>query len=321
MWKIRFHVNKNRVSTIFMLLLTASLLSACDKVAALSQKIKHHFFAQEIATEKINMVSNVNVIHDFSYGDHPKQRMDIYTPPNAKNAPMIMMLHGGGWNSGDKSDTLTYINKVNRWVPKGFIVVSVNTRLLPETDVYGQIKDFAQAVATAQQHATTWGGSPEKLMLMGHSSGGTIVSVLSANPALVTNFGGKRWLATFSLDSSSFDIPRTMRLWHPSMFVGAYSDHQEKWPAASPIDLVNAQSIPMFIACSTKRPDSPCEQAQLFSERAKAFNVPITISAHNLNHGEMNDALGIEPQYTMAVETFMASLDKTLAARLSSQKK
>jgi arylformamidase len=320
MWKIRFHVNKNSVSTIFMLLLTASLLSACDKVAAISQKIKHHFFASQAASEKINIASDVNVIHDFSYGHHAKQRMDIYTPQHAKNAPVIMMLHGGGWGAGDKSDALVYINKVNRWVPKGFIVISVNTRLLPEADVYGQIKDFAQAVATAQQHATEWGGNPDLLMLMGHSSGGTIVSVLSTTPALVTNIGGKRWLATFALDSSSLDIPRTMRLWHPDMFVVAYSDHQEKWPAASPIDLVNAQSIPMFIACSTQRPDSPCEQAQLFSERAKAFNIRMTISTHNLNHGEMNDALGIEPQYTMAVETFMASLDKTLAARLFSQK-
>lgn len=164
------------------------------------------------------------------------------------------------------------------------------------------------------------GGSPDQLMLMGHSSGGTIVSVLSANPALVTNIGGKRWLATFALDSSSLDIPRTMRLWHPGMFTSAYSDHQEKWSEASPINLVNAQSIPMFIACSTQRPDSPCEQAQLFSEHAKDFNIPITISAHNLNHGEMNDALGIEPKYTMAAETFMTSLDKTLAAQLFSQK-
>ncbi len=160
MWEIRLHVNKYRVSTIFMLLLTASLLSACDKVAATSQKIKHHFFTQAAATKKINMVSDVNVIHDFSYGDHLKQRMDIYTPPNAKNAPMMMMLHGGGWRSGDKSDALTYINKVNRWVPKGFIVVSVNTRLLPEANVYEQIKDFARAVVTVQQHATEWGGQP-----------------------------------------------------------------------------------------------------------------------------------------------------------------
>ena len=65
----------------------------------------------------IPMAADIEVIKNISYGNHKKQRMDIYKQANAKRAPIIMNLHGGGWSSGDKNESLSYINKVNRWVP------------------------------------------------------------------------------------------------------------------------------------------------------------------------------------------------------------
>jgi len=302
---------------LFSISCLAILLSACEKAHTLGQKIHHAIFKTEENLTTIPMVANVKVIRDVSYGPHARHRMDIYAPEQAKNAPVLVILHGGGWTSGEKDAPLIYINKVNRWVPKGFIVISVETRLMPEADVYAQIADFAQAVAEIQKNASTWGANSDDLMLMGHSSGGTIASVLSANPTLVTNLGGKPWLATFSLDSSSLDIARTMRLWKPDMFSYAYGGDAKKWANASPYDLVNKHSIPMFIACSTFRPDSSCEQAQLFKEKADTFNMKIEISAQKLNHGEINDALGTDSAYTKSAEAFMASLDPRIARLLN----
>jgi len=300
---------------LFIIVCLAFLLSACEKAHTFSQKIQHYFFQNEEIAEAntIPMVAGVKIIRDVAYGTHSQHRMDIYAPEHAHNAPVIMMLHGGGWAGGQKDAPLIYINKVNRWVPKGFIVISVETRLLPEADVYTQIQDFAQAVVAAQRLATDWGGNANQFILMGHSSGGTIASVLSADPKRVINLGGKRWLATFSLDSSSLDIARTMRLWKPGMFTYAYGNDAKKWASASPFALLNQDSIPMFIACSTFRPDSSCEQAQLFKEKADTFNIKVEISPQKLNHGEVNDALGIDSAYTESAEVFMTSLDKTIA--------
>lgn len=310
---------------VLIVMLSAMFLTSCDDAYSVARKIKaqlrsfiHSGKADKPAMPEIviPMVSGVKTIKDFAYGEHEKQRMDIFAPENASGAPIIMMLHGGGWTTGDKNGSVTYINKLNRWVPKGFIVTSVDTRLMPDADVYEQIEDLAQAVATTQKHAKEWGGDASKIILMGHSSAGTMVSVLAAKPSLVTKLGGQRWLASFALDSSSLDIPRTMRLWFPRMYTYAYGKDADKWAAASPINLLSSESIPMFIACSTKRPDNSCEQAKLFVEQADKFNIKTKIVPQDYDHGGVNFHLGKDEEYTKQAEEFMASLDAEVARRL-----
>ncbi len=315
---MRFFKRMNWMLKLTAFILLAVNLTACEQVQSFKQKFKRIFFnTPPVTAPIIPMVKGVKTIKNFAYGTHAQHRLDIYAPEYASHAPIIVMLHGGGWTTGEKEAALIYINKVNRWVPKGFIVISVETRLMPEADVYAQVKDFTQAVVAIQKNAHLWGGNADALILMGHSSGGTIASVLSANPSLVTETGGKRWLATFLLDSSSLDIQRTMRLWKPDMFTYAYGNDAKKWSSASAYDLLSKNSIPMFIACSTFRPDSSCEQAQLFKEKAEIFNIKIEISPQKLNHGEVNDALGVESDYTQAAEVFMASLDANIAQLLT----
>lgn len=304
--------------------LIASLVftcTACEKISNKAHKLKDKLTDTQAPAENPylpKMVDGVTVIRDIAYGTHPRQKMDVYLPKDSKNAPIIVMLHGGGWASGDKSDPLIYINKVNRWGSKGFIVVSVGTRLMPDADVYGQVQDLTQAVVSTQKRAAEWGGNAEKLILMGHSTGGTMAAVLAAKPSLVTDLGGKRWLGTFVLDASSLDIERTMRLWSPEMFKYTYGSDTNKWNDASPYALIDGDATPFFIACATFRPDSSCEQAELFKEKADTFKVRVEISPQRLNHGEVNDKLGTRSSYTRSAEVFMASLDPEIAKRLSS---
>ncbi len=302
-----------------MCLIVAFSCAACEKISNKALKLKNKLNNTPTNTEYANlptMVVGIETILDVAYGAHPKQKVDIYLPENANNAPIIVMMHGGGWTSGDKRGLLAYVNKVNRWGPKGFIFVSVGTRLMPEADVYTQLQDLTQAVVSIQKHASEWGGNPEKLILMGHSSGGTLVATLSAKPSLVTDLGGKRWLGTILLDASSLDIERTMRLWSHGMFTYAYGKDTKKWSIASPYALIDTHAIPFFIACSTFRPDNACEQAELFKEKASQLNIRVDISRQKLNHGEINDHLGLNNDFTQSIEAFMRSLDANVAQLL-----
>lgn len=293
--------------------------AACEEVSNKTHKLKDKLAnTQPPAGNPYlpTIAKDITASKDIAYGTHPRQKFDVYLPQGAKNAPMIVMMHGGGWTTGDKSGPLIYINKVNRWGTKGFIVVSVGTRLMPDADVYAQVQDLAQALVTVQKRATEWGGDPERLFLMGHSTGGTMAAVLSAKPSLVTGLGGKRWLGTFVLDASSLDIERTMRLWHPDMFSYAYGKDASLWPNASPYALIDENAIPYFIACATFRPDNSCEQAELFKEKANTLKVRVEISPQRLNHGEVNDHLGLKSHYTRKAEAFMSSLDSEVAKKL-----
>ena len=59
---------------------------------------------------------------------HERQVLDIYSPPGAKNLPVVFWIHGGGWQAGDKSSVQL---KPQVFVDKRFVFVSTNYRLLP----------------------------------------------------------------------------------------------------------------------------------------------------------------------------------------------
>ena len=100
--------------------------------------------------EPLSFPGGIRIMHDISYGNNQKQTFDIYSPPEPQSAPVIFMVHGGAWFLGDKTERSVIENKVARWVPRGFIVISTNYRMLPEADPLEQAKDVARAVAAAQ---------------------------------------------------------------------------------------------------------------------------------------------------------------------------
>ena len=118
--------------------------------------------------------AGVQRIADVPYGPDPAQRMDVYVPAgttagaSALRAPVIFMVHGGGWRIGDKAMGRVVQEKVNRWVPKGFILISANYRMLPAAPVSAQARDVQAALVAAQQRASTRGGDSGRFILMGH---------------------------------------------------------------------------------------------------------------------------------------------------------
>lgn len=127
---------------------------------------------------------------DVKYGAHRSQAFDVYARDEILNAPVIFMVHGGGWSKGDKSAESVVRNKVQRWVAAGFVFVSVNYRLVPEVTPLEQLKDLQKALVTAQKSIRKFGGSPDDFLLMGHSAGAHLVALLSSTQAEVIKKGG-----------------------------------------------------------------------------------------------------------------------------------
>jgi arylformamidase len=131
-------------------LLISCQFSEAGKIA--EWRAKHRAGKQKIRT-KSTLPKNVTYIPDISYGNNREKKMDIYVPLNIKKAPVIFMVHGGAWRTGNKSSRAVVQNKINRWCPRGFVFISTNYRLLPKTDPLEQANDIAQALAFAQKNA------------------------------------------------------------------------------------------------------------------------------------------------------------------------
>ena len=283
---------------------------------------------RQAAAAPAALPAGVQRIADVPYGADPAQRMDVYVPTSptgagatslvasAVRSPVIFMVHGGGWRYGDKAMGRVVQEKVSRWVPKGFILISINYRILPDTPVAVQERDVQAALMAAQQRAGTWGGDPSRFILMGHSAGAHLVALLNARAPQALREGAWPWLGTVSLDSAVMNVPAYMRAPHLPLYDDAFGSDPAYWVALSPFHQWTVGAPPVQLVCSTERADQPCSQADALARHVRNQGGRAEVLPQDLNHGEINATLGLESDYTRAVEAFMGSLDLEVARRL-----
>src|SRR5437016_1062907 len=88
--------------------------------------------------------AKLNVTRDIPYAEpaDSRQKVDIYAPEGAKNLPVVFWIHGGGWQTGDRTDVQV---KPQAFVDKGFVFVSTGYRLLPDVDMGTLLPDVAKS--------------------------------------------------------------------------------------------------------------------------------------------------------------------------------
>jgi len=244
-------------------------------------------------------------LRDIPYGSDPRQRFDVYLPAQTtSNAPVIFMVHGGGWRTGGKAETAVVENKVPYFTGRGYLLISINYRMLPDADPLAQARDVALALAAAQGKAATWGGDPQRFILMGHSAGAHLVALLSAQPSLAA---GSRWLGTVALDSGALDVPDIMEHRHARLYDEAFGSDPAFWRKVSPAHALQPGAQPMLLVCSSQR-DSACRQAHAFAQRLRAGGSRAEVLEQARSHREINLQLGADRGYTDAVQAFIDSL-------------
>jgi acetyl esterase/lipase len=257
----------------------------------------------------------IRVVHDVRYGEDTDQRFDVYIPPRTTNAPVIFMVHGGGWRRGDKEMESVVINKVNRWVPQGFVVISSNYRMLPDATPLEQAEDIARALGVAQESAGKWGADRRRFILMGHSAGAHLIALTASTRSLLDRFRVSRPIGIVLLDSAALDVEELMRKKHLPLFDDAFGSDPSLWRAVSPYHVLDRALPPLLVVCAARRDDS-CEQARKFARKAESLGTRSEVRQIDLSHREINEDLGVESAYTEAVEAFLATLDAGLRRQL-----
>jgi len=246
----------------------------------------------------------------FSYGKDPQQTLDVYPPVLTKGvkasaaAPVLFVVHGGGWRRGDKSYPQVFKNKVDCWCAMGWMVICIDYRLGidtdPRIDPYEMATDVAKALAFAQGKARSWGGDPDRFMLMGHSAGAHLVALTITAAELFRNAGARPVLGAVLLDSAAYDVVDIMEKPHVSLYDQAFLDKPMYWRKVSPQARMRAKTPSLLIVYSTKRGEGDMDHAEAFCELAKKYRTDATLLPVDLKHGELNSLLGESPhsEYT-----------------------
>jgi acetyl esterase/lipase len=137
---------------------------------------------------------------------HARHVLDIYTPANAKNLPVVFWIHGGGWQTGDKAN----VQEKPAWfTKKGFVFVSINHRLLPEVTMDVLVRDVAKAFGWMHKHIAEHGGDPKRVLVGGHSSGAQLATLICTDDRYLKAEGVSfdSLIGCVPVDGDTYDIP------------------------------------------------------------------------------------------------------------------
>ncbi|WP_225206696.1 alpha/beta hydrolase [Novosphingobium huizhouense] len=174
---------------------------------------------------------------DRCYGDHPRQKLDLYG--TAAEAPVLLFVHGGGFRVGDKGGALDWQNAtVGRMAAEaGMLGAVMNYRLLPDAAWPSGGEDVLAAFDWLVANAASFGGDPARIVLVGTSAGAVhIATALRLRPDLAA--AGLVLLSGLygftPLDDR--DLP----------YYGAQADYA----ARMPLDALVDTALPLLVACA-----------------------------------------------------------------------
>lgn len=228
--------------------------------------------------------------------------LDIYAPPGAgaTTAPVMVMIHGGGWQSGDKANPGLLANKVPFFTTNGWLFVSINYRLSPAVQHPAHVQDVAMALAWLQANIADYGGDPTRLYLMGHSAGAHLAALVATDEQYLESEGtGLDALSgVILLDGAGYNVATQAEFARgraQEMYRTAFSDDPAVWNSASPINHVEADKgiPPVFVAYVVRREPSRIQSERLVEALTEA-DVPATLfAAEGKSHATINQEFGM----------------------------
>jgi len=111
--------------------------------------------------------------------DPNKNKLDLYLPKGKKDFPILMFVHGGGYQKGDRKEGE---QAGKAFAARGVGVAMISYRLYPQVKHPGHIQDVARAFAWVKANGGKHGGNGE-VFVGGHSAGAHLASLLATNPS------------------------------------------------------------------------------------------------------------------------------------------
>jgi triacylglycerol lipase len=255
---------------------------------------------------------SIAVTRDVSYGPNTRNRLDVFSPGSGAR-PVVVYVHGGGFVRGDKVLAGTpYYDNVGLWAAsQGFVGVTMTHRLAPAHRYPAGIEDLAAALGWLRANVASYGGDPQKIVLIGQSAGAAHAAMYVARPDRYPD--GDVSIAGVALFSGIYDFTAFEAGGNLDAYLGQTSRAE-----ASSLAGVVASGLPVLVVISEL--DPPAFQAQamrltdaLFARDGRFPNV-LFLPRHN--HISQVTHLGATDTDDPLVAIRLAEFVRTAAARV-----
>jgi acetyl esterase/lipase len=227
------------------------------------------------------------VTRDLKYGAHERNALDVFTTRNpGAGKPVVVFVHGGGFARGDKrAEGLPFYDNIGLWaVGAGFVGVTMNYRLAPQSTWPSGIEDLTAAVAWLKANVARFGGSPSKIVLWGHSAGAAHVADYVASAAKRNADAG---IAGAVLTSGFYDLGTEVSVWKVY-----YGEDVATYAERSSLPGLVATDVPLFVSRAELDPDMFQEEADKLVAARNAAGKPLD-RVHLAGHSHISETYAI----------------------------
>lgn len=254
-------------------LLSAALLP----VAVLTSSCARHLGKPDgAAPPRLKLDWTVQRDLRFTPVDWPKPLLaDLYTPAGDAPPggwPAVVMIHGGGWSSGDREQVEGIARRVAR---RGYVTLNITYRLAPESIFPAQVVDVQQAVRWLRGHAADYRVDPARIGAWGYSAGAHLAAMLGGlSPGDRLYQPGAEVKAVVA-----GGIPSDLRKFHggtivPKFLGERWSENSRAFRESSPAAYVTPGDPPVFLYHGGWDQLVPFDQASDYQLALHAAGVP-----------------------------------------------
>ncbi len=235
---------------------------------------KYRSYIEIANPQPVGITAKEGVVYStltYKPGGLRELHMNIYRPEGNEVLPALLMVHGGGWNSGDLTLQIPMAKQI---ASKGYVTIPVEYRLIPEALYPAGLYDLKEAVRWVRAHAKEYGIDPNRIAISGCSAGGQLADLIGTTNG-IKKYEDKRGnykvssavQAVINLDGTSdftnmegTERARIAREEGKTLPIdavwlgGTYEEKKSNWIEASPVYHVQAKSAPIcFINSSIPR--------------------------------------------------------------------
>jgi len=263
----------------------------------------------------------------YSRSGDEHQKLDVYAPASGSHHPVVVWIHGGGWKYGDKADLQKGASepserKPRAFVDKGFVLVSINYRLLPSVTVAQMAGDVARAIRWVHDNIAGYGGDPDTIFVMGHSAGAQLSALVCTDRSYLDGEG-------LSLDIVKGCVPVDGDSYYPELqididprvaevnaYLLQFPDAVTQKSLSSVLHVFKGKHLPPFLILHIA--DNPAThtlmQSRILAESLREAGIPATlVPCPGKDHDTLNAGIGLPGDGpTDAIFAFLAAqLGKT----------
>lgn len=303
------------ISILFSNVIFAQIQFSIDTsytIQSTYNKEKNKFPFIEIVTEKKHEAINQSKDLVYAKIDSRELHLDAFYTKGTHKNPAVLLIHGGGWKSGNKSQMNSIAQEI---AYKGYSCFSVEYRLSPEAKFPAAIFDVKNAIKYIKMNAKKFNINPNKIAFLGCSSGGQMAALIGTTNKN-TAFEDKNGLNQNSNIQAIVDIDGILAFKHPeseegkvaSLWLGGiYEEQPEIWKQAAALSHVDKNTPPiLFINSDMPRFHAGRDDMIAVLNHYKIYNEVKNI--HNSPHSFWF----FEPWFTPMIDYTIQFLDKTL---------